>query len=520
MIVSVTVLNVATAGYQLVSQFSPDPNSTLATSSWYGRLPSFLVGSLTTTCQPVTIPVSSQFQTNNTALTYTLTGVYQNGSGGSDSLASLVYMANPLKECNISSININFESILNIPLAQQWDHGWLADLYAFLSCSVETQPMSLVEITANYKLIQDGASFLDPGMYDYKFRARSATTKASLLWGEFLLWNYYLWLLEALGSMERSKRYLVYQGNYVVTFDGPLSALWPIPMGHGAKFQYLAVNETSTESPTSASTSNYFLTNSTFNETKSLNNSVTKYSDYLSRIFYFTILTDLGQTLPADENLLTNIDLLSAYTSNFSKFNNAPTVFGLPQLPFNYANKSATGLGVNTSVIENNYLCQVPQMKSSGTLFMAVLVANFVLLQTIWTLFRLVVDIITSRTHPEMNYCTGCAAAAHHDNDDEVDTTDEELARPKRPSDTQQAVSSDLTLAEEASTRVNSGQRARSGSTNVSPKFHSVASRRQSVRPMVARETRRSRSGTYHSVGRNSSSISRSSEDSTGLLEI
>ena len=38
----------------------------------------------------------------------------------------------------------------------------------------------------------------------------------------------------------------------------------------------------------------------------------------------------------------------------------------------------------------------------------AILIADLVLLQAIWTVFKLVTDSILLRRHPEMKYCEGC----------------------------------------------------------------------------------------------------------------
>lgn len=128
-------------------------------------------------------------------------------------------------------------------------------------------------------------------------------------------------------------------------------------------------------------------------------------------------MTDLGQTSPALPNILTNATTLQRFTANFSLIldPNLANVANAPPGPAlaDYDTlKSETGpLGTTPSVISTKYLCQVPRRKAAGELFIAILLADLVFLQALWTIFKLVTDtwfLSRKKRGPEVNYCEGC----------------------------------------------------------------------------------------------------------------
>ncbi|KAK4494247.1 hypothetical protein PRZ48_014545 [Zasmidium cellare] len=104
-------------------------------------------------------------------------------------------------------------------------------------------------------------------------------------------------------------------------------------------------------------------------------------ADYLAKGLFYTVLTDLGQPDPNDTNIFANPDLLAYFAST---------------------------LRIDPSVLATEYLCQVPQLKPTGSLIIAVLIADIVLLKTIWQLYKLGVDWMLQNKHPDMKLCEGC----------------------------------------------------------------------------------------------------------------
>jgi hypothetical protein len=114
--------------------------------------------------------------------------------------------------------------------------------------------------------------------------------------------------------------------------------------------------------------------------------------DSFAKSFYASILADLGQN--SESNMLLNTDSLEYFTSNLTGNITGENrwvndVWKATQ-PANgsYSELRAqnmTGdLVINKSVIASQYLCQLPKLKSNGSLFIAVLVADLVMLQALW----------------------------------------------------------------------------------------------------------------------------------------
>ena len=118
-------------------------------------------------------------------------------------------------------------------------------------------------------------------------------------------------------------------------------------------------------------------------------------SDSLAKSFYSTIMTDLGQTT-ATPNILLNETALQYFTQNFtameSIYMKSIFVNAVPG-PANDsydALKNQTGpLKTSVAVISTKYLCQVPRRKSTGTLFVSILVADLVFMQALWKIYNL-----------------------------------------------------------------------------------------------------------------------------------
>ena len=69
-------------------------------------------------------------------------------------------------------------------------------------------------------------------------------------------------------------------------------------------------------------------------------------------------------------------------------------------------------LYIMPSVISTNYLCSVPRMKSTGSIFISILLADLVLLNAVWVVYCLIVGWFFLRS-PTANYCEGCINIMH-----------------------------------------------------------------------------------------------------------
>ena len=125
-------------------------------------------------------------------------------------------------------------------------------------------------------------------------------------------------------------------------------------------------------------------------------------SDGLAKSFYSTILVDLGQT-NVTPNILTDENTLQFFTKNFTTMQgHTANAHPGPARDSFEALKGETGpLEISPAVISSKYLCQIPKRKSPGTLIIAILVANLVLIQASWKLFSLCASGWLTHKRPE-----------------------------------------------------------------------------------------------------------------------
>ncbi|RBR15700.1 hypothetical protein FVER53590_13363 [Fusarium verticillioides] len=155
-----TLMNFASSSYELIVQNSLDPNATVARRSLLHRYPSFLTTKVQPKFQPVTLPVNSDFFTNNTALTYTLTSVWERGKEGQRVISpALAYHRNILQNCSVHSVEIDFDS-LDRAGKQIGFCEWGAVLRSYITCKTDTPAGEVFfNMTQTYDYVPDTISF-------------------------------------------------------------------------------------------------------------------------------------------------------------------------------------------------------------------------------------------------------------------------------------------------------------------------------------------------------------------------
>ena len=420
-VVLVSLINLATSGYQLVSTSSTNPNVTQSTHSWFKAWPSFIIGQMQASCDSSTIPVGTQLYTNNTALSYTLRGVSQEHEGGipPSVWGSLVYHNNPLQNCSIAQIQIQIRSLDRsaVQIAQQQIGALLT---AFISCVVQSaQGLVKLEMTTDYELVINEIS---PGWSYQTFIGRNSTDKASLYLGEAILAEYWIQLTNAYFVENQRTGYHLYEGTLffsrnqtndnetknIKSLDYFTPGCYFVPFGGAGIEKDIQWCKSGTVSS---------LARGPGNATAPLP-SIWIPADSLSKALYSTVLADLGQNDQSQPNLLVSPGLLEYFTQNFTNVSNgkrppeenvSPPDIGLPYNPYTTAENSSTYLlGIDPSTLATSYLCQIPQPKPAVSMICAVLIADMVLLQGLWTIFKIVVGLVSEKKYPEMSYCKGC----------------------------------------------------------------------------------------------------------------
>ena len=130
-------------------------------------------------------------------------------------------------------------------------------------------------------------------------------------------------------------------------------------------------------------------------------------------------MADLGQRNVS--NILNDTSMLGYFSSNITRIaseelpywtNLNHTAFpDLAAWPMSSSNSSNWHLEIGSSTISTSYLCQVPRLKSTGSLIFSIVVADLVFLQALWKVFIVVVDWWMKKRYPQMGTCTGCGGS-------------------------------------------------------------------------------------------------------------
>ncbi|ETS75589.1 hypothetical protein PFICI_12533 [Pestalotiopsis fici W106-1] len=130
--------------------------------------------------------------------------------------------------------------------------------------------------------------------------------------------------------------------------------------------------------------------------------------DAFAKSFYSFIMSDLGQNM---STLASDPEVLQLYTKDFQPNHSYGT------LSWDYAKSSfdnltshgmSRELGVRPSTFYVQYICQVPELKSTGSLIVAIILADLVFLTTAWSALKLITTWRLERKDKAAMYCAGC----------------------------------------------------------------------------------------------------------------
>ena len=100
----------AANGYNLDIKYTLDLNGTLGADYWFQNAPFSWVSQTKVSCQPALLTVGSRYFTTNLGLTYTLDGLWREGSDGIENrvLPATSYQNTQLDNCEVRQILIDF----------------------------------------------------------------------------------------------------------------------------------------------------------------------------------------------------------------------------------------------------------------------------------------------------------------------------------------------------------------------------------------------------------------------------
>ncbi|KAK5165572.1 uncharacterized protein LTR77_009101 [Saxophila tyrrhenica] len=411
LLVLLSVMNFVQNSYRLEVTYADNPNSTTTNGIWYSHWPSYLTNSVRPTCQPANLPVGTQFFTDQTGFTWTLTSVWQPGKRTSAS-PSLPYLNNPLEQCNIRDIQVSFGSSQLVQTAQSL--GTIVtstdiQVRAFVTCGIWS-PTGYMKFnaTAMYDTISPNAVAGTTA-----FVAQNPAAKASVYWAEVLLSAYWL-QTDGIAGGGYFSTYSPYAGKgLVVLYPNPQQPNITDLNFFNMTYTFLSAK---TDHPVDLTLSSGPLAPlSHYANRGRLSDLLWRPLDGLTKAMYSAVLTDLGQTdAPAESNIVASEQALQQFSTNLSAIDFLSDFYHLPLIEdsdFNTTQHSddATGkLGLTRSVISTKYLCQVPRRRPWGDVFIAVLLADLVLLQAAWKLYTFAVDQAMTRVRVGSKWCEGC----------------------------------------------------------------------------------------------------------------
>lgn len=404
-------LNVAATGYEMVTVEASSPNETTAMKTYFSGWPNFMTGNTRPSCDTKILGIRNAYTTSNAALSYTLDNIWQNKSDGApEYFGDVPYYNNRLKACTVPSVEIFLES-MGRSAWQISGQVWGAELKAEIVCTLD--------IPEGSKYVQLSTTY-DFNTAASRFPGRNETTRPSLWWGESLLAWYYIKLTRDVAFLDNGKDVTLRKGYMkyrppttpVSSSDDIASPTFFTDLTPSCFF----VSERNQLVP--APVIGYC--NRTAAARPFDNASLWSSAVAITKVFHSTVLADLGQP---ESNILTDTNLLEYFSSNISEIarqqaggqatwgwgnNLKVSEVGLAAGPYTVQNKTRWNLRAEPSFMSITYLCQVPRLKSAGSLILSVLIADFVLLQVLWKLFVLCVDFFMYRNYADMGSCQGC----------------------------------------------------------------------------------------------------------------
>lgn len=427
-LVGLTVLNLATNGFDKQLMYTSDPNTTVTQLHWYNnKIFTWGDDTLEPKCENVDIPIGHEFITTNLGLRYRVQKI---DAPDGQPRASVSYHNNTLTDCEINDVGISLQkSGFAKPSREYRWSPWIASTAdATAYCNISTDEGSFrLEFKTEY--ITSIESFKFIAIDDPK-------DHATLWWGARLLNTYFVGTQYVMSgplpdTNDDTPVYTRARLSYETHPDSNKTSIRD-PLLFYNWFYFLhadtGIRETMADS---GMTTGMLYNNASYSKSRPQTEGL-----FFAKVFRSIVLADLGNS--QTENLLLDPDLLQ-YALNpgeddFNRIPGAPLSYnstnpewwkfsgiappgGLPPnietaVPFHeaYAKlKDKMGeLGTKAATINTVYTCSVPVKKSTSTMFLFTLVANLALFQTAWGIFKHVMDQKVTWKDETANFCEGC----------------------------------------------------------------------------------------------------------------
>lgn len=451
-------INLAANGYQLKTIYVTDPNATLSQRYWYNNPPWSWTSKIETTCEAQNLQTGSQFFTSHLGLTYTLKSIWTGSSADNvtTNFPALAYLNNPLEDCHVDLVDVEMRrsSRDNGAPAPWWVwEASYADATAHCTIATDTGFVN-ASFTVHYTDLQR--------TYDYVLET-DYVKSASIWWGTRLVnvyWQGCLWAMSATNwtdeetpssftSNTNSKQWDLGSFKLSVVNESSIQSMDMFSL------EYYLVAEDGTINNPRPEPANFSQATWYNNASLPLSAIMTEAQGF-AKAFYSLILVDLGQAslsnlLLDEDNLqsalqakqdsfrqgtnpwLPQYDSLRCWfteaeaaqvavtdTVDCNEFNrlidpnitnyNTDAVMEKYRLDAAYElfNDQMGPLNTSTATIYSQYACSVPVQRSAGPLAIAIIIADLVLLSTVWTIYNFIVGWRLRRDDPIADACPRC----------------------------------------------------------------------------------------------------------------
>ncbi|KAK2748801.1 hypothetical protein CKAH01_18057 [Colletotrichum kahawae] len=427
-----TLVNFRSNGFYLKTIYTKSLNDTEASfhSRWFQKRPFNWQNDMNAECQPHLLTVGSSFFTSNLGFNYKVKSIKPRQTDTErlvsrlTNLPAIGYRNTTLEDCHLDTLEINLIKSDNAQPPSWWLSWGRSTVAASLRCVVISDS-GLVDVTIDAEY--SGESDV---IYDYVLDD-DYETRSSVWWGSRLSNAYFGGVLTATSQV-------------VVEDDQYLTSV---------QLSFTANRTTKDIRSNSFFQLQWWLA---FSKAQILHSGMQDLGDtgydsdffvaapfaeglHYARLMNSLFAMDLGNcnasNLLLDEDglqyaiiapdnkfrrvggLLNNSATMGGL--NPSRFNEIPAPgailggggdIGLTRLNETYAKfRSKTGpLLCKDATIMAEYLCSVPQQKSPGVMFLAILLADLVFLQAAWKLFQLAAGSAATRGSPDAMVCRGC----------------------------------------------------------------------------------------------------------------
>ncbi|KAK4184904.1 hypothetical protein QBC35DRAFT_454769 [Podospora australis] len=429
-----TVFSLATKGYYLEVIYTRNPNITEAELYWFSRAPFSWTDPLSAACQPTELQVGTKVFTDKLWRSYTISSVTVSEEDSPKNILQpvIVYKNNPLENCTVDTITLHVRN--ETSMAEQYKMASShfverIDARADITCHVATHPPAVVRFSSTLG-DRPGAWYSPNGaaLSNFSEISQSQLDKSNVILADMLFSQYDTLIVDRqlkhrqllLNTTNNTSPIPPFDLNPAIYSFSQDKTDPPKLITSPTFFKGFRLVPR-TQIPTSPSVTTDFTMEllepidlppgMTAPPPSMKIVSTPEIITRTAKLFYSLLLADLGQD-HRTSTITTDPALLGEYLDYVIKETD-PSLRPNWQIYNFWRNATSVMKPGNESTIYTQYTCQVPRQRVTGSVVIAVMVSDLVLLQALWAVFTWGTMWWMQRTHNgqgnDLMACVGCA---------------------------------------------------------------------------------------------------------------